>query len=97
MPGLTKRRQHPCTGSVSSKHRRSRVSPVRYLANPTSLISIPRLCTIPVPGNTARPYASRGNWHRGHSRITEDVEISHREAARGIRFRLFILPIRSTS
>jgi len=43
MPGLTKRRQHPCTDAVSARQRGSRVSPIRYLANPPSLISIPRL------------------------------------------------------
>ena len=43
MPGLAKRRQHPCTGAVTARQRRSRVSPLRHLANPASLISIPRL------------------------------------------------------
>lgn len=43
MPGLTRRRQHACAGVVPSGQRRSRVSPIRYLANPACLISIPRL------------------------------------------------------
>jgi hypothetical protein len=43
MPGHTKRRQYSCTGTVTSRQRRSRIFPVRYLANPASLISIPRL------------------------------------------------------
>lgn len=43
MSGLAKRSQHPCTGAVPSGHRRSRVFPVGHLANPASLISIPRL------------------------------------------------------
>jgi hypothetical protein len=46
MPGLAKRRQHPGTGVVATRQRRSRVSPVRHLANPASLISIPRLETV---------------------------------------------------
>jgi hypothetical protein len=43
MPGLAKRSQHPRTGAIPSRQRRTRVSPVRYLANPASLIAIPRL------------------------------------------------------
>jgi len=43
MSGLARRRKRPSTGAVASRQRRSRVSPVRHLANPASLISIPRL------------------------------------------------------
>jgi len=43
MPGLAKRSLYSRTGAVASKHRRSHVPPVRHLANPASLISIPLL------------------------------------------------------
>jgi hypothetical protein len=43
MPGLAKRRQHARTGTVPARPWRSRVSQAGYLADPASLISIPRL------------------------------------------------------
>ena len=43
MPRLARSKQCPRTGSLSSRKRRSRLPGVRYLANPASLIGIPRL------------------------------------------------------
>src|SRR5271166_6587636 len=43
MPRLARSKHSPRTGSVAPRKRRSRLSPVRHLANPASLISIPRL------------------------------------------------------
>jgi hypothetical protein len=43
MPRLARSKHRPRTGSVAPRKRRSRVSAVRYLANPSSLIGIPRL------------------------------------------------------
>src|ERR1022692_3650070 len=43
MPRLARSKQHSSTGSLPARERRSRLSPVRYLANPASLIGIPRL------------------------------------------------------
>ena len=43
MPGLARRSQYSRTGAVLARQRRSRVSPVRHLANPASLIAIPLL------------------------------------------------------
>jgi hypothetical protein len=43
MPRLGRSKQRSRTGSVTAKKRRSRLSRTRYLANPASLIGIPRL------------------------------------------------------
>ena len=43
MPRLARSKQFSRTGSLTARKRRSRLSPVRYLANPASLIGIPRL------------------------------------------------------
>jgi hypothetical protein len=43
MSGLAKRRHHAGTGVIATRQRRARVPPVRHLANPPCLISIPRL------------------------------------------------------
>src|SRR5271166_162320 len=43
MPRLARSKQCSLTGSLPARKRRSRLSRTRYLANPASLISIPRL------------------------------------------------------
>src|ERR1035438_6956054 len=43
MPRLARSKQCSRTGSLTAKKRRSRLSPVRHLADPASLISIPKL------------------------------------------------------
>ena len=43
MPRLARSKQRSRAGSLTARKRRSRLSPVRYLANPASLIGIPRL------------------------------------------------------
>ena len=43
MPRLATSKQRSRTGSLPASKRRSRLSPVRYLANPASLIGIPKL------------------------------------------------------
>src|SRR5208337_153767 len=43
MPRLARSKQCSRTGSLPARKRRSRLSPVRHLANPASLIGIPRL------------------------------------------------------
>jgi hypothetical protein len=43
MPRLARSKQCSGTGSLTARKRRSRLSPVRYLANPAILIGIPRL------------------------------------------------------
>src|SRR5664280_375895 len=43
MPRLARSKQHSRTGSLPARNRRVRLSPVRHLANPASLIGIPRL------------------------------------------------------
>src|SRR5271167_2503154 len=43
MPRLPRSKEYSRTGSLTAKKRRSRISPIRYLANPASLIGIPRL------------------------------------------------------
>src|SRR5208283_792462 len=43
MQRLARSKQFSRTGSLTARKRRSRLSPVRYLANPASLIGIPQL------------------------------------------------------
>jgi hypothetical protein len=43
MQRLSRSKQRSRTGSLTARKRRSRLSPVRYLANPASLIGIPKL------------------------------------------------------
>src|SRR5664279_3712604 len=43
MPRLARSKQCPRTGSLTARKRRSRLPRTRYLANPASLIGIPRL------------------------------------------------------
>ena len=43
MPRLARSKQCSRTGSLTARKRRSRVPRTRYLANPASLIGIPRL------------------------------------------------------
>ena len=43
MPRLPRSKQRPRTGSISARKRRSRIPRTGYLANPASLIGIPRL------------------------------------------------------
>src|ERR1035437_3589135 len=43
MPRLARSKQWPRTGSLTAREWRSRVPRTRYLANPASLIGIPRL------------------------------------------------------
>src|SRR5271157_4992681 len=43
MPRLARSKQCSRSGSLTTRKRRSRLSPVRHLANPASLIGIPRL------------------------------------------------------
>jgi hypothetical protein len=43
MPRLARNKQHSRTSSLTASQRRSRLSPVRHLAKPASLIGIPRL------------------------------------------------------
>ena len=43
MPRLARSKQRSRTGSLPARKRRSRLSPVGYLANPASLTGIPKL------------------------------------------------------